>query len=459
MTQAQALDILKTGASVFLTGEPGSGKTHTINTYIAYLRAHGVEPAITASTGIAATHLHGQTIHSWSGIGIRTALSPYDLDAIATTEHVVRRIKKTHTLIIDEISMIDATTLDMVDAVCREIHHSDEPFGGMQVVCVGDFFQLPPINKGEAPRFAFQSRAWNELQPLVCYLSEQHRHEDQSLTDLLTAIRKNAVTEDHVSYLHDRVIDASDAYEGDHTLTRLFTHNTDVDMLNDRELARLETPEQHFMMTEQGKGALVASLKKGCLSPERLALKVGAVVMCTKNNQYKGYVNGTIGTVMSFEEGTRYPIIRTIHGDDITIDPVDWDIEEDGKVKARITQIPLRLAWAITVHKSQGMSLDRALMDLRQVFEYGQGYVALSRVRTLTGIHLLGFNERTFMVHPTILEHDESLRLLSAQAESAFIDLARDELTAMHQRFILASGGVVGATPSTVKRGRKKKHA
>ena len=147
MTQEEALRIMKTGANVFLTGEPGAGKTYTINKYVAYLREHEINHAITASTGIAATHINGMTIHSWSGIGIKETLNKYDLDRIASSEYVCRRVRKTKVLIIDEISMLRAETLSMVDAVCREIKQKNEPFGGMQVILVGDFFNFHQLKK------------------------------------------------------------------------------------------------------------------------------------------------------------------------------------------------------------------------------------------------------------------------------------------------------------------------
>src|ERR1035437_2910766 len=147
MTQEEALSILKTGANVFWTGEPGSGKTFTINKFVSYLRERDIEPAITASTGIAATHIGGMTIHSWSGIGIKETLTKYDLDKISSSEYINKRIRKTKVLIIDEVSMLRAETFLMIDAVCREIKQSSEPFGGIQVILVGDFFQLPPIEK------------------------------------------------------------------------------------------------------------------------------------------------------------------------------------------------------------------------------------------------------------------------------------------------------------------------
>ncbi len=450
MRQAQALDILKTGAHVFLTGEPGAGKTHTVNAYVAYLREHGIEPAITASTGIAATHIHGQTIHSWSGIGIRRFLSPYDLEQLATTEYLVKRIRRTTTLIIDEVSMIDATTLDMVDVVCQTIRGSTEPFGGIQVVLVGDFFQLPPVARsGDEGRFAFTSQAWRAMRPVVCYLTEQHRQQDERFLSVLGAIRTDTYDEAHHDHLAKCFI-SSDTNES-LTITRLFPHNVDVDEINNRELARLDGVPQTYTMTSKGRESLVAGLKKGCLSPEVLVLKEGAIVMCTKNNPQKGYVNGTLGTVLGFEAGTKYPIIETRDGQRITIEAVDWVLEEDGKQKASITQIPLRLAWAITIHKSQGMSLDAAVMDLREVFEYGQGYVALSRVRSLEGLKLLGINRRAVEVHPQIRAQDSAFVQQSDIAEVSFGDIPKDELRSMHERFILASGGVVTKAKKQVK--------
>lgn len=447
MTQADALTILKTGANVFLTGEPGSGKTHTVNDYVSYLRTHGIEPAITASTGIAATHIHGQTIHSWSGIGIRKSLSAYEFDHIATTESTVRRIRNTTTLIIDEISMIDAATLDLVDVVCREIRQRNEPFGGIQIVLVGDFFQLPPVTRGgESVHFAFESGVWHRMRPIICYLTEQHRQSDDVFLRLLSAIRKNTYGVLHHEHLERRRIvdrEALDNLDGIKQLTRLFAHNIDVDAINSRELEKLPGETAQFTMSNKGSVGLVATLQKGCLSPENLLLKVGAVVMCTKNNREKQYVNGTLGVVTGFEVGTHYPIITTRDKRTITIEPVDWNIEDRGKVKACITQIPLRLAWAITIHKSQGMSLDAALMDLSQVFEYGQGYVALSRVRSLSGLHITGWNQQTFLVHPRILIEDTVFEKLSQTAEETFASMPTERIIGMHHNFILASGGVV----------------
>jgi hypothetical protein len=226
-------------------------------------------------------------------------------------------------------------------------------------------------------------------------------------------------------------------------ITRLFSHNADVDRLNGEALGNLSGEEQSFEMFSHGVPHLVESLKKGCLSPETLRLRVGAKVMFTKNNPSMGFVNGTLGEVVELERGSA-PVIRTRQGRLIEVEPAEWVVEEGNRVLARISQLPLRLAWAITVHKSQGMSLDAAVMDLSDVFEFGQGYVALSRVRRLAGLYLLGFNARTFQVHPEVLERDASFRADSEAAREAFGKLSPEELGKMHENFIKSVGGKAG---------------
>lgn len=444
MTQVQALSILKTGANVFLTGEPGSGKTHVINEYAAYLRRRGIEPAITASTGIAATHVGGMTIHSWGGIGIKTRLDRRDLAKIAASQHVVRRVRRAKVLIIEEVSMLSPETLSMVDVVCREIKQSQKPFGGTQVVFVGDFFQLPPIvrreadDRARAAGFAYDSPAWKETNPTICYLTEQHRQDDTSFLDILSAVRRNSFREDHLNYIKTRKIESRTAPEN---VPKLFSHNADVDRINDAVLAKIPGKPKEFVMSGSGPDALTAALKRGCLSPEMLYLKVGAAVMFTKNNLKEGFVNGTLGTVVGFAKTSGHPLVKTRNGRQIEVEPMDWSMEENGRVRAQISQLPLRLAWAVTVHKSQGMSLDAAVMDLSDVFEFGQGYVALSRIRRLSGLFIIGWNKRAFQVHPKVLENDKAFRFASSNAEAKLSKISPVELDKKQDSFIAACGG------------------
>ncbi len=450
---------MKTGVNVFLTGEPGAGKTHTVNTYVAYLRARGIEPAITASTGIAATHIGGRTIHSWSGIGIKTSLEKRDLDRLASTYYEANHIKKAKVLIIDEVSMLAPGTLSLVDTVCRRVRGDGRPFGGMQVVLVGDFFQLPPVVRRDAVdlqqstlleepknRFAYDSLAWTNSNPTVCYLTDQYRQDDDVFLSVLSAIRRNVFDEDHLQHIESRKVANRGLPPG---APKLYSHNIDVDRVNNEMLEKLSGESRAFDMSAQGQAALVTTLKKGCLSPEILQLKKGASVMFTKNNQKEGYVNGTLGTVENFSADGK-PMVRTRNGRLVVVEPLEWVVEEHGKVRARISQLPLRLAWAITVHKSQGMSLDEAVMDLSQVFEYGQGYVALSRVRRLSGLHLLGYNARAFQVHPDVLLMDAIFRKASDQAEIDSDILSPDDLAKKQDDFIITSEGKLTARRSTL---------
>ncbi len=480
MTQDEALKVLKTGANVFLTGEPGSGKTYTINSYVKWLREHGIEPAITASTGIAATHIAGMTIHSWSGIGIRDHLTDWDIAAISDNQNVRRRTRKTEVLIIDEVSMLSGSVLEMVDQVLRAARERQEPFGGMQVVVVGDFFQLPPVVKysssqtantsnmrgrswddveyepdaDESSPFAFRSRAWNRLNPIVCYLEEQHRQADASFVRLLSAVREGNVEEGTEKVLKSRVV-RNDVAPAD--APRLFSHNKDVDHLNVKRLESMSGKPRAYMMETRGPESVVASLKRGCLSPETLTLKEGARVMFTKNDLGQGrFANGTLGEVVAIaSDGV--PTVKTHRGAMIVVEPMEWTMGESGRILGRITQLPLRLAWAITVHKSQGMTLDEAVIDLREAFEYGQGYVALSRVRDLSGLHLIGWNTRALETHPQVQEHDVEFKRRSTDARAHFGMMNTSDHTAHVHRFVSAAGGQPegGVIPKVKKMGTK----
>jgi len=447
MTQGEALAILKTGANVYLTGEPGSGKTHTINEFVSWLLAAGISPSVTAATGIAATHVGGTTLHAWSGIGIAESLTKADVDRIAGKEHVARRIEKAKVLIIEEISMLSSATFEMADAVCREVRRVDAPFGGLPVILVGDFFQLPPVSKGREVEFAYASRVWRDLNLLTCYLTEQYRQDDADFLNILSAIRSGQVEKLHYEHLTSRQVSVSEI-PNIREVPKLFSHNADVDRINAGELAKLKGVSKKFSMSSKGKDSLVEGLKRGCLSPEVLELKEGASVMFTKNSPstYSGrglrgrFVNGTLGVVAGWSaEGL--PIVKIKNGEKVTAEPMEWQLEEQGKVKAVIAQIPLRLAYAMTVHKSQGMSMDAAIMDLSKAFEYGQGYVALSRVRRLSGVYLTGLNQRALEVHPEIVKKDRDFRAASDAAQDTFADIPSAEVAEMQKKFVKTMGG------------------
>lgn len=520
MRQSSALDILKTGQNVFLTGSAGSGKTYTLNQYIDYLRARRVPVAVTASTGIAATHMSGTTIHSWSGIGIKDELSDRDLSNLSRKQFLADRLKDTAVLIIDEISMLHAKQLNLVSQVLKHVRKNDTAFGGIQVVVAGDFFQLPPIgSKGETNRekFAFMSEAWLDAKFHICYLSEQHRQVSEAanggldLDDILNQIRRQEVTFEAIAAL-----EATFDQNVDIKRTRLYTHNLNVNKINDKELAALSGEMRRFEATSTGDSKLVETLKKTVRTQDELVLKVGAKVMFIKNNTELGVSNGTMGELIGFaavkiedskdssealiedDDGTQHnndddkdtpkdkksaakkdvdqpktkksttqkmPVVRLNSGREVIAEPEEWIIEDEtGEVLASYEQVPLCLAWAITIHKSQGMTLEAAEIDLSRTFELGQGYVALSRLKSLAGLQLLGMNDMSLQLDPLARGADKRFLVLSAEADANYAMLDEDSMTQAHEKFILKSGGtlsksVIDAYANLQKKRREQQQA
>ena len=451
MKQKEALEILKMGHNVFLTGSAGSGKTFLLNQYIDYLRKKKVNIGITASTGIAATHMNGVTVHSWSGMGIKDKLTNKDIQKLLKRKRLKSNFEKTKVLVIDEISMLHHFQLDLVDRICKAFRQNYEPFGGMQVILCGDFFQLPPVSKeNNKVCFVSESDIWPDMNLKVCYLDEQHRHSDSELTKVLNDIRADNVGEYTLEPLRKRYKNGNINFSN---LTKLYTHNIDVDTINNRELEKLEGESSVYTMTSRGNRKLVETLKKNCLAPEELVLKKGALVMFVKNNFEEEYVNGTLGIVVDFnDEGL--PVVKTARGRTIHANYKSWMFEEDGKAIAEISQIPLRLAWAITVHKSQGMTLDAAEIDLSKSFVEGMGYVALSRVRSLSGLKLMGLNDMALRINKEVLELDKELMKASGDVCSELSELPIQEKEKCQQEFLDSIVEKVEATPEKAKKNK-----
>jgi len=406
MRQAQAIRVLLDGQSVFLTGAPGAGKTYVLNEFVRRAIRSGKTVAVTASTGIAATHIGGTTIHSWSGLGIKEFLSDWDKESLSKNDRLIKRYNGADILVIDEVSMLHGHRLDMVNEMAKLLRKNDKPFGGLQVVLVGDLFQLPPITRGsDLADFAHLSTAWQELSPRICYLTEQHRQTGDALLDLLEAMRRGDVGELHEAALQERLNEKRPA---DLVVTRLYSHNMDVDSINSRHLRDITEPSKVYEMQTSGVTAKIEQLQKSVLAPESLELKIGAEVMFVSNNFLAGFVNGTRGRVVDFVDDL--PLVELPSGREIKVERHSWKLEEDGRARAEVAQLPLRLAWAITIHKSQGMSLDAAEIDLSRSFTPGMGYVALSRVRSMDGVYLVGINRMALAMHPTIFEFDADLR-------------------------------------------------
>ncbi|MCK5211860.1 AAA family ATPase [Candidatus Parcubacteria bacterium] len=448
MKQEEALNILKLGFNVFLTGPAGSGKTFLIEKYIEYLRSKKVSVGVTASTGIAATYLSGITIHSWSGLKvIESGMSKKQIDSriksILKNEILSSKIQTASVLIIDEISMLDAEYLGLVDQVCQAVKKIAFPFGGLQIVLSGDFFQLPPVNKKgkDEKKFAYLSGVWKNAAFKTCYLDEQHRYTDKKYIRVLNDIRKNKIKKETLEALKSRM---NKPVKSLIKATKLYTTNSQIDAINDYELSRLSDKEFVYDMRSGCRKGNEYILKQMIASsqviPQVLRLKKGAVVMFIKNNfdstGINGYVNGTLGKVVGFTEEAKYPKVETMDKRTIIAAPASWKIKEDDIDLAWIRQIPLRLAWAITVHKSQGMSLDEAIIDLGNTFEYGMGYVALSRVRSLSGVCLLGLNKLAVRVNPEIVELDKVFIRQSKEVKVELDAMGKKEIKRQQKEFM-----------------------
>ncbi len=415
MNQDQALAILMAGHSTLIVGEAGSGKTYVLNQFINQARKAGKIVAVTATTGLAATHLGGETIHRWSKIGIADYL-PADFFK-KFRKNDVDRIKNADILVIDEISMLNDFRFDMINQILKTARGSGQPFGGIQVVLSGDFFQLPPINKkqqvdifgGQSAGFVTSSSAYQELSPKICYLSSQFRQIDDELSEILMSIRSGNVDQHEIDLLLGRMDKKPDPGRA---VVNLHTTNIDVDYINEKELAKIEEPEFKFGMSSSGDRNSVSLLTTTVLAPIQLVLKKTAVVMAVKNDSRERFVNGSLGTVIDFatKSGQKIPIVKFNNGKTVEVEPDEWRLFENEKTLASVRQIPLRLAYAITVHKSQGMTLDGAIVNLSKAFSPGMGYVALSRIKSLEDLYLRGINQMALTILDEAREIDAKLK-------------------------------------------------
>ena len=384
MKQITTLNLLKAGYNIFMTGSAGTGKTYLLKQFITYLQERKIYPTVVAPTGIAASHLKGQTIHSFFALGIRdTVVDNGYVQFLLEKSYLKSRFSKLKILIIDEISMVSPEIFESMDKVLRAFKNSPEPFGGVQVVISGDFFQLPPVSKEfKEKRFAWQSPVWKALGLKSCYLHEKFRQNDERLIGILEEIRIGEVSSASLNLLNESINRSLNlAFKP----TKLYTHNVDVDRINLEELGKLKAEPMLYKATTKGSAKNIEKIFKSALVLEELTLKKDAVVLFIKNNPEKGYINGTTGVVIKFEGNI--PLVKTSTGKIIRVISEDWTVENDkAEIIATVSQVPLRLAWAMTIHKSQGMTLDAAEIDLSKTFEVGQGYVALSRIKSIEEI-------------------------------------------------------------------------
>lgn len=469
-SQMEALYYLLKGDNVVLCGQAGAGKSWVIDTFKRIMEAYSARlesdgksftVATTASTGIAATLIFGKTIHSWSGLGVTVdKFVPSNLigKQKAMWKAAAKRIKATDCLIIDEVSMLPAYFLSNLDRACKIARGKPSlPFGGLQIVLVGDFLQLPPVDSGQKDsngQPVDSSYCFNALndagEPIFkeshfkyCYLDRSRRSAgDSRLNDLLNGIRNGDVSQKSLDDLSKRFIEPP----AGKICTNLRTVNKAVDKFNDLELSKLPSDgELTIGVSKMGDDEIASEIiRNGKLKP--VTLRIGAKVMLTSNRAVpdSNYVNGSMGIVEDIDPETLSVVIRFNDGvsaevyriDEKKTEPVikivtDPDtgrqtIEETEEVVAAARYLPVKLAWAITVHKSQGQTLDGAVIDLSHCFQKGLGYVALSRCRSLDDIFLKGkwssFPEDALKIDPDAVKADKAIRHRAENGRKKFLE-------------------------------------
>jgi len=459
--QRQIIDLVLGGQNTFMTGCAGTGKSHVLKIAVAQARAHGINTVVTASTGVAADILGGTTLHSQLGLGLAQDPLPVLLRKARASGKIKQKWKNVQLLVIDEVSMLHPDFFETVDQVLRGLKHAHLPFGGISLLLSGDFFQLPPVldrNRADTlPVFAFQTNAWRRADIQVVELVDIFRQAaDPTFAQLLSRVRRAEHTLDDIVMLAGRVNAEIQLPEGIEP-TRMYSRKVCVDTINTKKLSELVATESHVFnsaafieidtdlpaakrmrtdptitrMTRAQKQVILEAARtqvvKNAAVPQELALKVGAQVMLMVNLDLEnGLVNGSRGVIVDFRVpttgGRPLPIVKFANRE-MQVNTYVWNHEIPGVGVVGYRQMPLRLAWAITIHKAQGLSLDYVYMKLdRSVFEHAQAYVALSRVRTLEGLSLEGFTPDVIRAHPAAvifyqaLQHAQHLEAEAAQA-------------------------------------------
>lgn len=479
--QKRVLELVKTGRNVFFTGPAGTGKSVLLREIIKYAKASRREIAITAPTGIAGLNIGGGTIHSFAGIGLGRENVQHLVKRLS--HHAEDRWKATSMLIIDEISMLDGRLFDKIEEMARIIRDMDEPFGGIQLVLSGDFFQLPPVPDSDsttriASTFAFEAKSWLRCVGPPVFLETVFRQKDTSFVSMLSALRLGVLSEEQISRFLalQRDIKADDGIEP----TELYPLKREVNKCNQERLARLESAEAEFEAMEtrgsnifgQPISAYAAeALLEQLTVPRKLKLKVGAQVVLLRNITQgpTRLVNGSLGKVVDFintgealkkhleiaepdprrdgdemssevpsrgtffplnegvvfKKNEQYPLVKFSSGTTLLCIPLQFEVQGlKGNTEATRTQVPLALAWAMSIHKSQGQTLPRVKVDVRRAFEPGQVYVALSRATSLEGLQVLNFDPVKARAHERVLRWTAEVNNFHEQEEEMDCDEA-----------------------------------
>lgn len=394
--------------SILCTGQGGTGKSRVIQCVTNYFRqfspADGEWVAVTASTGMAAYNVSGMTLHRFAGVGIEESNLGAMISKANGNPNSRDNWERTGTLIIDEISMISKTLFENLSVVARSIRDSDEPFGGIRLLMFGDFLQLSPISKVDSSHMrVFNADVWRELDPQIILLSTIMRQSDSLFQSVLSELRLGICSDQSEDYIRslDRPVEYDDGIEA----VKLFSKRASVDSYNKQRLDMIHSPSKVYHSEDTGE----KSVLNQCPAPAVIFLKIGCQIVVTRNLT-SSIVNGSVGVVTGFryssETRSFQPTIRVkarnSREEDYTVSPCSWEtIRPDGTVLAMRVQIPLVLGWALTIHKSQGQTIPRVVVDLDGLFDNGQGYVALSRCPDPQNMQVLNFKKHLLTAAPT----------------------------------------------------------
>lgn len=394
--QALALDLCESGENIFLTGGAGSGKSYVIREFMKK-KDHQQMP-ILASTGAAAVLLGGRTFHSFFGLGIMEGGAQATLQRTLQNKNVMKRIKKVEGVIIDEISMIPGEALMVAELLSQEARGSKLPWGGLRIIAVGDFGQLPPVAKyGQKRDWCFLNEVWKKSGFQVCELKLNQRIHNNEFLNVLDDIREGHLTEKVRNFLHER----TKPHDEDHPGTRLFPRREQSESYNQKKLAEINETELIVDSIYLGEQKYIDILGKSAPVPAQLKLKVGCRILFLKNDVQKRWVNGTRGILVHYEAD--HLVVRKDGGREVKVEKMSFSLlDADAHVKASVIQFPVNLAYATTIHKSQGATLDELWCDLGALWEPGHAYVALSRLRDPAGLHIVRWSPRSIIIDPEV---------------------------------------------------------
>ncbi len=404
--QKLALELCQSGENIFLTGGAGSGKSFVIKEFMQSLDPK--QMPILASTGAAAVLLGGRTFHSFFGLGIMEGGPQATFNRVINDAKTMKRLKQVEGVIIDEISMIPGDALATAEALSQAAKESTLPWGGLRIIAVGDFGQLPPVTRfGQKRDWAFLTETWRKTGFQNCALHFNQRIQDDLFLKVLEDVRDGQVSENVREFLNEHTHD----HDEDHSGTRLFPRRDLSEIYNQKKL--LEINEDEFVVDSiyLGEQRYIDMLIKSAPIPAQLKLKVGCRILLLKNDPQKKYVNGTRGVLLHHDSD--HLIVRKDNGREIKIEKMSFALQDaDGNVKASVIQYPINLAYATTIHKSQGATLDELWCDLGSLWEPGHAYVALSRLREPSGLHIVRWSAKSIIVDLAVQKFYQTLPIV-----------------------------------------------